>query len=159
MRPEDASLRRPDEGTQSSSMPEPASEPGREGSGWSAWHWAIAAAIVALLAYPIVRRLGSGSGDTPAAAPSAAEANLLNQSLQQYQAGRYEEAIKAAQELLKLNPNSAEAYNNIGAAFASMGKWDEAIQSEQQALRLRPDFQLAKNNMAWAESAKKKRGN
>ena len=158
MNPEDTSARGPDEGTPTPSRPEPASEPGREGSGRSVWHWAIAAAIVALLAYPIVRRMTSGSAPAPVAAPSAAERNLLNQSLQQYQAGHYEEAIQSAQELLKANPNSAEAYNNIAVSYLGMKRYDDAIQSATQALRVNPDFQLAKNNLAWIRQEKEKGG-
>ena len=67
----------------------------------------------------------------------------------------YLEAIGAAQTALYLKPDYAEAYNNIGAAYASLRIWDPAIQAAQQALRLRPDFPLAKNNLAWALAQKR----
>jgi len=72
----------------------------------------------------------------------------INASLYQYRAGNYAACIAAAQQALKLDPNSALAYNNIGAAYAGLAQWDQAIASEQKALRLKPDFAIAQNNLA-----------
>jgi protein O-mannosyl-transferase len=103
-----------------------------------------------------IRQEQAKAGNRNAAPPApATPQHLLDQSLAYYQAGRYQECIDAARQALKLRPNFAEAYNNIGAAYASLGKWDEAILAAREAIRLKPDFQLAKNNLAWAESAKK----
>lgn len=79
----------------------------------------------------------------------------INLSLRQYQLRNYPACIAAAQQALRLRPNSAEAYNNIAAANAAMGNWDNAIAAARKAIALKPDFQLAKNNLAWAESQKK----
>ena len=79
---------------------------------------------------------------------------LLGLSLAYYQAGRFEDCIRAAREALRLNAKYAEAYNNIAAAFNAMGKYDEGIQAAQEAVRLKPDFTLARNNLAWAQSQK-----
>jgi protein O-mannosyl-transferase len=78
----------------------------------------------------------------------------LNVSLSQYQSNNYQGSIDAAHRALQFNPNSVLAYNNLGAAYASLGQWDLAIQNDRQALSLKPDFQLAKNNLAWALSQK-----
>jgi len=88
-------------------------------------------------------------------APSPAD-DLLNDSLHRYLAGDYEGSIEAARQLLALNPDSAEAWNNIAAAHAALERWDDAIAAAQQALALQPDFQLAKNNLAWAQAEKDK---
>jgi tetratricopeptide (TPR) repeat protein len=72
----------------------------------------------------------------------------INASLYRYQNGDYAGCIAAAQQALRGNPNSALAYNNIGAAYAGMKQWSQAIESERQALRLQPGFTLAKNNLA-----------
>ncbi len=80
----------------------------------------------------------------------------LNQSLALYSAGKYDECIAAAREALKLQPNYAEAWNNIAAAYNSMSKWDQGIAAADEAIRLNPAFQLAKNNRAWALSQKQK---
>ena len=59
---------------------------------------------------------------------------------------------------MTLNPNYAEAYNNVAAAHAALARWDDAIQAARQAISLKPDFQLAKNNLAWATTEKAKAG-
>jgi tetratricopeptide (TPR) repeat protein len=82
----------------------------------------------------------------------------VNQSLTQYQAGQYQEAIAAAQQALKLRPDMAEAYNNMCVSYLGLHQYDQAIQSCGNALRLRPDFALAKNNLMWAVSEKQKAG-
>ena len=77
---------------------------------------------------------------------------LLDISLAYYQAKRYEVSIDAARQALKLNPNYAEAYNNIAAAENALGHYSEGIRAAHEALRRKPDFALARNNLAWAES-------
>lgn len=72
----------------------------------------------------------------------------INASLYQYQSGNYPGCIADAQEALKIKPDSALAYNNIGAAYAGMKEWDRAIQNEREALRIDPSFAVAKNNLA-----------
>jgi Flp pilus assembly protein TadD len=72
-----------------------------------------------------------------------------------FQQGRYEDSIAMARMALKLRPNYAEAWNNVGAAYNAMKRWDEAIQAEKQALAIKPDYELAKNNLAVAESKKR----
>lgn len=102
---------------------------------------------LALLAYPVLKGRFGNSGAL--AVPSGDATSLINRSLQLCQAGRYQEAIAAGRDALKLNPNSEIAYNNIAVAYAGMGMWDDAIANIQQALRIKPDFQLAQNNLAW----------
>ncbi len=81
--------------------------------------------------------------------PAAGSADYwINASLYRYQAGDYPGSLAAAQQALELDPRSALAYNNIGAAYAGLGQWDSAIASERAALRIKPDFTLAANNLA-----------
>jgi len=79
---------------------------------------------------------------------------LLNLSLQHYQAGRFEDCIGTAREALHLRPDYAEAYNNIAAANQSLRRWDEAIDAAKEAIRIKPEFQLARNNLAYATQQK-----
>ena len=79
---------------------------------------------------------------------------LLNLSLLYYQAGRFPECIQTAKRALELNPNYAEAYNNIAAGYNSLRQWDEGVKAASEAIRLKPDFELAKNNLAYAMSQK-----
>lgn len=81
---------------------------------------------------------------------------FLDLSLKYYQAGNYEKCIEAANEAIKLQPDYAEAYNNIGTAYNGLKDWDKAIAACEKAVKLKPDFQLAKNNLAWAVEQKAK---
>jgi protein O-mannosyl-transferase len=87
--------------------------------------------------------------------PSMTPEQWLNLSLTRYQHHKYLESIAAAQTAVYLHPNNAEAYNNMGAAYASLHLWDLAIQADVQALHCRPDFPLARNNLLWATEQKR----
>jgi tetratricopeptide (TPR) repeat protein len=104
---------------------------------------------------------GAARADAPfqtAALPNLTPEGYLNLSLVYYKEKRFQDAIAAAQQAVRMKPDLAEAWNNLGAAFAELGRWDEAVSAEQNALRLRPDFQLARNNLAWAQSGKARVG-
>jgi len=81
---------------------------------------------------------------------------LINLSLLYYQERRYSDCIRTAKQALERKPDSAEAYNNIAAAYNSMGLWDDGIQAATEATRLKPDFQLAKNNLQYAIAQKQR---
>ena len=81
---------------------------------------------------------------------------FLSISLICHRQGKYQECISAAEEAIKLRPDYAEAYNNIGSAYNSMKQWDKGIAALEKALQIRPDFQLARNNLNWAKSQKAK---
>jgi tetratricopeptide (TPR) repeat protein len=74
---------------------------------------------------------------------------LLDQSFRLCNQQHYSESIDAARRALALKADYAEAYNNIGFAYAGLGLWEPAIAAVEEALRLQPNFQLAKNNLAW----------
>ncbi len=80
---------------------------------------------------------------------------LINESLRLNLAGKFEESLVVATKAAQLNPQSAEAWNNIAADNEVMHHWDPAIAAAKKAIALRPDFQLAKNNLAWSISQKK----
>ena len=83
-------------------------------------------------------------------------ADWINTSLNRYNAGDFQGSIAAAREALGVDLGSAEAYNNIAAAYASLKQWDAAIEAANQALRLKPDYTLARNNLLWAQREKQK---
>jgi len=83
---------------------------------------------------------------------------FANLSLVNYQFRRYEACIATAQEAIKLNPQYAEAYNNIGAAQIRLKQYDKAISTLQEALKLKPDLIIAKNNLDSAERESKSPG-
>ena len=131
---------------------------------WAKLDGLVAESLRAAPNDPAVLRYRSARGDREAQLRQAQQATeskptpegLLGLSLAYYQAGRFEDCIRAAREALRLNARYAEAYNNIAAAYNAMGKYDEGIQAAQEAVRLKPDFTLARNNLAWAQSQKAK---
>ena len=62
--------------------------------------------------------------------------------------GDVDEAIRHYREAARLDPGSAETYNNWGTALAQQGDWDEAIGKYREALRIKPDYPLASANLA-----------
>ena len=114
--------------------------------------WVIAALVVALVAYPIVRRVQgppAGGGQNVKVLQVPKGKSLLSYSAEAFQAGRYDEAIAAAKAMLVIDPKSAEAYNNLAVSYLKLRQWDDAIKSAEEAIRLKPDFELARNNLAW----------
>ena len=89
------------------------------------------------------------AGDSSA---TTAAAPFVNASLAAYRAGQFQQSIAAAQQALKVNPHSAEAWNNIGAGYGAMHQWAPAIAAEQEAVKLAPDLQIARNNLRWFTS-------
>ena len=89
-----------------------------------------------------------------AEAESSPESYLVV-SLQRYQEGRYAESIAASRTALALQPNYAEAWNNIGAAYNKLGRYAEGAAACEEALRLKPDFELARNNLQYAREMQK----
>jgi tetratricopeptide (TPR) repeat protein len=93
---------------------------------------------------------GDGTAEQALEHPAAGGvAYWINLSLVQSKQGLNEASIASARKALEIDPNSVEAYTNIGAGYGAMGQWDEAIKNEQEALRLKPDYQLARNNLNW----------
>jgi len=82
-----------------------------------------------------------------------ADLSLLN-----YQFRRYEQCIATAQEAIDVNPQYAEAYNNIGAAYVKLKQYDKAIDALKQALKIKPSLALARNNLDSAERELKSQG-
>ena len=66
-----------------------------------------------------------------------------------FQEGKFNEAIEACRNALKLKPDLAEAYANMATAYHAMGKKDDAIAALREAFRLRPDLEVVKNNLQY----------
>jgi tetratricopeptide (TPR) repeat protein len=80
--------------------------------------------------------------------------NYLTLSLDYFQEGKYEQSIAAAKESLKLKPDYAEAYNNIGCAYNGLNQFDQSEEAFKKALAIKPDYDLAKNNLQLSEEHK-----
>jgi hypothetical protein len=75
---------------------------------------------------------------------SAMETNLANVY---EQVKRYDDAIKAYQHALTLNPKNPSAHCNLGWALMQQGKIDEAIIEFQKTIELDPDMPMAKSDL------------
>jgi protein O-mannosyl-transferase len=74
-------------------------------------------------------------------------AKWLNVSLQWYLVNNFRESIKAAEEVLQLDPNDIGAWNNICAASNKLGDYERGIEAGEKAVALDPASELAKNNL------------
>ena len=68
--------------------------------------------------------------------------------------GKLDEAIEAYKMALAIEPDYAEAYNNMGSIFQEQGKLEKAITSYNKALSLKPDYAEAYYNMGNAYNLK-----
>jgi protein O-GlcNAc transferase len=125
-------------------------------SQWRGWTRAIVLCVgVALLFTGWLMRGRWTSGGQPAPAVSSGQ-SFLNESLAHYQAGRYAEAVTAAQAAAAADPASVEALNNLAVSLMQLRRFDEAIQTAEKAVQLRPDYALARNNLAWIRNEQAK---
>jgi tetratricopeptide (TPR) repeat protein len=64
--------------------------------------------------------------------------------------GRLQEAVAYYRDVLRRNPDLAEAHVNLGATLAAMGNLEQAIDHYRQALRIMPEAAEAHNNLGAA---------
>ncbi len=80
--------------------------------------------------------------------------NLLEQAEQLFQQGNnflqqgnWENAIASYQEVIAVNSNHCEVYNNLGTILQQQGKIEDAIFHYQQAITIKPNNVQALNNL------------
>jgi tetratricopeptide (TPR) repeat protein len=64
--------------------------------------------------------------------------------------GELDAAIDSYKQALKINPDYAEAYNNMAYALKKQAKMEEAIEAYNKALTIKPDVAEVYNNMGLA---------
>ena len=95
----------------------------------------------------------AGARPAGGSTPTKSYEDYINDSLTLYNAGEYQKSLEAAQSALRLQPDSAIAYNNICAAYNRLQQWNKAIEACGMALAIDPSFELAKNNLGVALKA------
>ena len=71
---------------------------------------------------------------------------LLKRGDEAFDAGNCVEAVAVYSQVLALNPNYAEAYNNRAYAYMRMQNYAPALRDLDEALRIRPDYPHALMN-------------
>jgi tetratricopeptide (TPR) repeat protein len=95
---------------------------------------AVALAIALLINWPLQKESGAGP---------AGYNNLANALAKQ---GNVEEAIRAAEQALKLHPDYEIAHYNLGNLYMRLGRLDLAQGHFEEALRLSPNYADAHSN-------------
>jgi|GEM_PF-1897770 len=80
------------------------------------------------------------------AAMSGAEA-AFQKGMEAFNAGDFEAAAQAFEEVTRLSPETAEGHTNLALAYVQLGKMPEAIQELEKAAELSADFRT------WAQLA------
>jgi predicted O-linked N-acetylglucosamine transferase (SPINDLY family) len=61
--------------------------------------------------------------------------------------GRFDEAISVYQQALAINPDYAEAHNNLGLTLHALGQYNDAAATCRRAIFLQPNFAEAHDNL------------
>jgi tetratricopeptide (TPR) repeat protein len=85
--------------------------------------------------------------------PEAAEHYNIGTFL--YSQGKFNQAILQFRNAIGIDPEYAEAYNNLGIAHSALGKFDEAIACLNKAIKLNPNDARAYYNRGNAHLAKR----
>jgi tetratricopeptide (TPR) repeat protein len=76
--------------------------------------------------------------DTPPPAPGSIAADYVKRGDEHREAKRYQQAIEAYTEALRLDLSNVAAYNHRGIAYYKWNKYEQAIADYSQAIALRP---------------------
>ena len=134
--------------------PQPGDQPAQSKKRAKLDYW-IAGSIV-LLVLGFAGRVGRGifeSTPKPENAQAAQKANqFINLGMTLYNAKKFPAAEALFRQATQADPNSALAYNDLGAVLNDQQRWDEAITALQKAVALNPTLDLARNNLAFSYS-------
>jgi tetratricopeptide (TPR) repeat protein len=71
----------------------------------------------------------------------------FNLALQNHQNNNLQNAHSYYQKVLKINPNHADAHNNLGAIFQNLGENQKAKSCYEKAIKINPNYVNAHNNL------------
>jgi len=63
---------------------------------------------------------------------------------------RYNDAIEAYRQALRINPRYVKAWNSLGGAYYDLKRYDDAIDAYRQAVRIDPENAIAWTNLGLA---------
>jgi tetratricopeptide (TPR) repeat protein len=61
--------------------------------------------------------------------------------------GRYQDAVDAYKQAIKIKPDYAEAHYNLGITYCILHRYQDSIEACKQAIRIKPDYAEAHNNL------------
>jgi len=93
-----------------------------------------------------VRRTEAGQVNLHAETTPGA-ASLYRKAVDYQKAMKWQKAIETYNELLRFEPMSAEAYNNIGVCYEKQGQVRMAAKSYEKAISINPRFYRSYNNL------------
>jgi CHAT domain-containing protein/Flp pilus assembly protein TadD len=70
----------------------------------------------------------------------------LKLAIQYYEVGNYKQSVDCFDQVLTLNPDNHEAWNNRGVALDNLGRFEEALTSFDKAIEFKPDDHEAWHN-------------
>ncbi len=76
--------------------------------------------------------------------------DLFNKAQRLEQSGKAEEAVKTYENVIRIEPTYAEAYQQMGLAYAGLNRYPDAVKAFQEVIRLRPQSSLAQGNLGAA---------
>ncbi|MCH8028372.1 MAG: tetratricopeptide repeat protein [Candidatus Dadabacteria bacterium] len=82
-------------------------------------------------------------------APLTAD-NYITYGIDLYYKGEHEQALKAFEKALRINPDFADALNNRGSALRQLKRYEEALKAYEKAIEINPDYAEAWSNKAAA---------
>jgi len=79
------------------------------------------------------------------------EVALCELAIQAETLGKHEESIELWERLIKIKPETALAFVNMGTAYAKLGKYEKAVSAASRALEIDPEMVEAHYNYAFAK--------
>ncbi len=116
------------------------------------YSWKPVICVVIFLSFQVAERAAASAMQKGGTAPLAKVEELNRRAAAAMAASRFEEAIPLLEQLVKLQPRSAEILSNLGLAYYSTSRYDKAAESYRQALKLDPRLPHAGAFLGMAEA-------
>jgi len=108
--------------------------------------------IGALFSFVILRKYGGKKEEKKVQVPpgrgesKSRELAEFNMGSTYLATGRYADAVRAFENVVKINPKNEVAWNNLGSALSKLEKHEDALHCYEKALEINPNFEIAWNN-------------